>query len=152
MAKNDSPLPLPIVESTDQEVAAGAFPTGEPDPETPLGAAFIWWMALKDPVEYRNALDNLSINPSAWNGYQEAAEVIGHRSILTGVEDNPDDPAIKYIRFIEYAGENSGQVFEDAELDEFEVLTVVKPEGSNWWLIWGLSHNYFPPVSEIREG
>lgn len=153
MAENDFDLPLPIVESTDEKVLAGTFgsPDAEPDPRTPLGAAFLWWMALKDPVKYRKALNNLSTNPSAWNGYHEAASLIGHLSILSGVEDNPEDPDIKYVRFIDYGGDSSGQVFEDAEMRNFFVLTVVKPEESEWWLVWGLSDRYFPARDEVRD-
>ena len=153
MADNDSDLPLPIVEATDEEALTGTFgsPDAEPDPRTPLGAAFLWWLALKDPVKYRDALDALSTNPSAWNGYHEAADLIGHLSILSGVEDNAEDPDIKYIRFIDYAGTSSGQVFEDAEMRDFFTLTVVKPEGSAWWLVWGLSDSYFPARDEVRD-
>ena len=73
------------------------------------------------------------------------------RSILSGVEDNAEDPDIKYIRFIDYAGTSSGQVFEDAEMRDFFTLTVVKPEGSAWWLVWGLSDSYFPARDEVRD-
>lgn len=96
-------------------------------------------------------LDALSINPSAWNGYHEAADLIRHLSILSGVEDNPEDPHIKYVRFIAYAGQSSAQVLEDAEMRNFSVLTVVKPEGSPWWLVWGLSDSYFPAREEVGE-
>lgn len=152
MADNEFDLPLPIVEATDAEVFAGAFgsPDAKPDPRTPLGAAYFWWKALKDPVEYRRALDTLSANPSAWNGYHEAADLIGHLSILTGVEDNPENPDIKYIRFIDYAGTSSGQVFEDAEMRNFVALTVVKPNGWDRWVVWGLSDRYFPTQDEVH--
>lgn len=150
MANDD--LPLPIVESTNQDEHAKAFgsPDAEPDPRTPRGAAFLWWRALQDPVEYRNALDNLSIDPSAWNGYHQAADLIAHLSMLTGVEHNEEDPDIKYVRFISYGATSSGQVFEDAEMRDFFALTVVKPEESDWWLIWGLSDSYFPSRDEVR--
>lgn len=149
----DDDLPLPIVESTDQEALTEAFgsPDAEPDPYTPRGTAFLWWQALQDPVHYRNALDNLSTNPSAWNGYRQAADLIADLSMLTGVEDNEEDPDIKYVRFIHYEGASSGQVFEDAEMRDFFVLTVVKPEESDWWLVWGLSDSYFPSRDEVRD-
>ncbi|MEP7271788.1 MAG: cytochrome ubiquinol oxidase subunit I, partial [Acidobacteriota bacterium] len=37
----DAPIPLEIV--ADEDAMQAFFPDGDPTPETPLGAAFLWW-------------------------------------------------------------------------------------------------------------
>ncbi|MBV9822855.1 MAG: hypothetical protein JO144_11500 [Actinobacteria bacterium] len=141
---------LPIVTADSQAMWAQHFPDGTPTPLTPLGAALLWWQALSDPVEYRNALENLSLNPGAWGDYSEAADHISHLSILTEpirVQDEPD--GIAGIKFIEFGGEAVGQVFEEAELHDVWIVTVVKPTGQDWWRVWGLSHNHQPTADEV---
>lgn len=136
--------PLVMVQSS-AEVALGcAFPDGQSGPESPLGTAMIWWEGLEDPVEYRNALEQLSLDPSVWGDYTAAAEAIADRSITTVVEPCLGDDDIKYVKFIEFAGEEAAKVLESAPIDDVYVVTVVKPSESEWWLVWGLSHNCFP--------
>jgi hypothetical protein len=98
----------------------------------------------------QNALEQLSLDPSVWGDYSEAAEAIADRSITTVVETCLEDDDIKYVKFIEFAGEEAAMVLESAPIDDVYVVTLVKPPGSEWWLVWGLSQNYFPPASEIR--
>lgn len=150
MTNTDDSLPLPIVETGSLDVPAGLFEAGEPTPYTPLGTVFLWCNALDDVSRNRTALDTLSCDPAAWGDYSEAASLIDHLSLLTDVHDCPEDEAIKYIRFIEYAGETNGQAIEDAALDEFLAITVVNPEGQPYWLVWGISENRFPSRSEVR--
>lgn len=142
-------MPLPIVEASGEEVWLKHTNDGDPDPTTPWGAACLWWQGLDDPAEYRHALDQLSNNPAAWGDYTEAASLIAHLSILTKVEDNPDRADIKYVRFIDFSGAEAGRVFEAAPLHDVWVVTVVGPDSGGWWRVWGLSHNYFPPASQV---
>lgn len=142
--------PLVMVQSSGEAALGRAFLDGKSGPESPLGTAMIWWQGLEDPVEYRSALEQLSLDPSVWGDYSEAAEAIADRSITTVVEPCLEDDDIKYVKFIEFAGEEAAMVLESAPIDDVYVVTLVKPPGSDWWLVWGLSHNYFPPVSEIR--
>lgn len=143
--------PLVMVQSSAEAALGRAFPDGDSGPESPLGTAMIWWQGLEDPVEYRNALEQLSLDPSVWGDYAEAAEAIAGRSITTVIEPCDGDDAIKYVKFIEFAGEEAAMVLESAPIDDVYIVTVVKPPESDWWLVWGLSHNYFPPVSEVRS-
>ncbi len=146
----DPHMPLPIEDKPGDEVwNAHTDANGDPDPTTPWGAACLWWQGLSNPVEYRHALDELSLNPQVWNGYDQAAGFIGSLSILSKVEDNADQENIKYVRFIEFGGEEAGQVFADAPTSELWVVTVVKPEGDDWWRVWGLSHNHFPTTAQV---
>ena len=146
-----SALPLPIVEASGQEVWDKNTVDGDPDPTTPFGIACLFWQGLADPVEYRPALETMSLNPAAWGDYTQAATMIGDLSILTGTVFNEDreERDIAYIRFIEFGGEEAGLVFEDAAMPEFYALTVVKVPGDEWWRVWGLSENYLPGVDEI---
>jgi hypothetical protein len=148
--EDDDQMPLPIVQADGDEVWAKNTKDGDPDPETPFGAALVWWQGLDDPREYRYALEVMSLDPTVWGDYTEAAARIAHLSILTGVQGNADRDDIKYIRFIDYSGSDVGQVFEDVEmLGRFFVVTMVKPEGEAWWRAWGLSDSYFPSTAEI---
>lgn len=142
-------MPLALVQTSGDEALARAFPDGEATPETPLGTAMLWWQALGDVVKYRSALEQLSLDPTLWGDYKLAAAAIADRSITTFVEPCPNDEAIKYVKYIEFAGEEAAQAVEDVPLDDLLVLTLVKPEESDWWLVWGLTHNRFPPASEI---
>lgn len=142
--------PAALVQSSGDEALTRAFPDGIATPEMPLGTAMLWWQALEDVVEYRNALDRLSLDQKLWGDYTVPAAAIANRSITTFVEPCPDDEAIKYVKFIEFAGDEAAQAVEDIPLDDLFVLTLVKPDDSDWWLVWGLTHNRFPPASEIR--
>lgn len=154
MNETPDPLPLPIVQSSrdPEDVARELFKEtgGEPTPDTPLGTAWLWHVALSDTDYYRTALDALALNPSAWGNYRQVADLIAELAIMTFVEDCEDDPDIKYVKFIDYSGNGYGQAFEDGTLDDFFALTVVRPNAPGPWLVWGLTHNGFPPASEIR--
>ena len=149
-AEDTAELPLALVQSSGDAALASAFPDGEPTPETPLGTAMLWWLGLADVDEYRNALERLSLDPSLWGDYKLPAAAIADRSITTVVEPCPGDEAIKHVKFIEFAGDDAAVAVADAPLTDVFVLTLVKPADSDWWLVWGLSHNRFPPATEIR--
>lgn len=149
MNKDYESIPLPIVETGSLDIPPGVFETGEPTPYTPLGTAFLWYTALGDADHYRTALDVLSLDPGAWGDYSEAASLVGNLSWLTNVHDCPENETIKYIRLIDYAGETNGQVIEDAHINEYWAITVVKPEGQPYWFVWGISQNRLPSSSEV---
>lgn len=155
MTNQDELPPLPIVQADDFDVERDAFGDREPDPTTPLGTAFLWWKCLADPEHYRTALTRLSYAPADWGDYAQAADILRGLSMLTGIEDNPDDPIIKYARFIDYSGEGHGLVFEDGGMSDFKSLTLIKPidafrNPENWWLVWGMSDSYYPSRREVR--
>ncbi|MGI8755378.1 MAG: type II toxin-antitoxin system death-on-curing family toxin [Acidimicrobiales bacterium] len=149
-AEGSETAPLVLVQSSGEAAFAKAFPDGNSGPETPLGAAILWWQGLADPVEYRPALATLSYDPSVWGDYSEAAEAIADRSVTTIVEPCPDDENIRYVKFIEYAGDEAAIVLEAAPVNDLYVVTLVKPPGSDLWLVWGLSHNHFPTAAYVH--
>lgn len=150
--ENKDSFPLPLVQVPTEDVLKKAFAStgGKPTPFTPLGTAYLWWTALRDVDHYQTALRTLSLAPADWGDYKEAAALLADRAIMTFVVENPEDPAIRYVKFMEMAWEGSAQAIDDAEVDELFILTVVKPDESDYWLVWGLSHNHVPPQSEIR--
>lgn len=148
MADNDD-MPLPIVAVSGDEAMGRNTENGEPDPTTPFGAALLWWQGLADPVEFRHALEVMSFNPAAWGDYTQAAELLNHLSIMTGVEPNAERDEIAYIKFVQFDGDEAGQLFEEAPIYDFMVVTLVKPPGDNWWRVWGLSDSYFPSTAEV---
>lgn len=144
-------LPLPLEEISAESVTVFSETGGTATPETPLGAAFLWWCALSDPEEYREALEQLSYNPPVWGDYSEAAAAIAHRSITTVVEANLDREDIRYVKFIDYEGDGPARLFADAPLTDVWFATVVQPQGSDWWLVWGLNHNHMPTTEEVTR-
>lgn len=150
MENNHRNPPLPIVETGSLEFPTHLFEEGEPTPYTPFGTAVLWHIALGDVEHNRNALDALSLHPEVWGDYAEASSLLRDMSLLSNVVDNPEDDCIKYVRFIDYAGKTNGQAFESAELDSYRSLTVVNPEGSPCWFVWGISDDGYHSREQVR--
>jgi len=146
---DDLDLPLPIVAVSGDEAMARHTVNGNPDPTTPFGAALVWWQGVDDPVMYRHALEVMSYNPAAWGDYTEAAEILNGLSIMTGVVFNEDRDDIAYIKFIDFGGDEAGQVFEEAPIHDFKAVTLVKLPSDGWWRVWGLSDSYLPSAAEV---
>lgn len=139
--------PLPIAQTEDDSALRADFPEG-PTPETPVGAAMIWWLSLEDTSLNRSVLEYLSADPADWGDYTEPAQALRGLSILQNPIESPDRPGdLAYVKFIELAGDSGAQAFDDAELQDFWILTMVK--GADRWLVWGMSHNVVPPASQV---
>lgn len=145
----EAPLPLEIVSS--EQAMEGFFPHGNPDPETPLGAAFLWWQALLDREMYPVALGRLSYNPADWGDYRSTFDGLDGWAMMQNVhycEDAPDE--IAYVKFTPDTG-FSMRAFAGAPLQQVQILTLVScPAG--WWRVWGISENYFPSARRVKRG
>jgi predicted nucleic acid-binding protein len=142
----DQPLPLQV--AADEEMAQAFFPDGEPTPAEPLGAAMLWWTALLRKDELSTALQNLTLNPSDWGDYEEAAELLRGTGLMQFVERCPGADDIGYVKFMPNVDQTM-VAFGPALLKQVVILTMVLcPDG--WWRAWGLSENYFPKPEEIR--
>jgi hypothetical protein len=152
MNNDNNALPLPLVQVSTEHLMSEAFAStgGQPDPSTPLGTAFLWWTGLQEREQYQTALQTLSLNPGVWGDYEEAADILADRSLMSFLVDNPDDSAIKYAKFMRLAGDKSAQAVEDTVVDDVAILTLVKPDDSEWWLVWGLSEDHIPTTKEVR--
>lgn len=142
-------VPLPIAQSSLDEARASSFAADLADPATPLGAASLWRSALEDTKRNLVALRTLSANPTAWGDYSEIAAILSDMSIMTVVQDCPDDDDIKYVKFVHFAGE-VGVAFADAPLNDFWAVTMVRVPGPLTWKVWGLSRNRFPSSAQVR--
>lgn len=140
-------MPLPMEIASADEAFAAFFPDGEPEPDTPLGAAFLWWKGLLDQEQYAVALARLTWAPEAWDYRQTAAHLDGWSMMqrVYACDDAPDQ--IAYVRFMRDSG-HVMRAFADAPLDEMYVLTVVLCE-DGWWRVWGYSKDYFPPADQV---
>jgi hypothetical protein len=145
--EDDEPeMPLPLIQADGTEALEATVPGG-PSPDTPIGAAMLWWMGLQDRDHYRVVLDGLSANPTVWGDYSEPAEKLAHLGIAQHPIESPDRPRdLAYVKFLEIAGE-SVQAVGDIELQNVWILTMVR-SGSRW-LVWGMSLDYCPPASEV---
>lgn len=152
MNHDNNALPLPLVQVSTEQLMSEMFAStgGEPTPTTPLGTAFLWWLGLQEREQSQAALKNFSFKPAIWGDYAEAADILADRSLMSFLVDNPDDSSIKYAKFMRLAGDKSAQAVDDALVDDVAILTLVKPDDSDWWLVWGLSENYIPTTKEIR--
>lgn len=144
----DTPLPLEIVDS--DLAAAAFFPDGPPTPTTPRGAAFLWWSALlhRDEPGEDEVLRYLSYNPRDWGDFTSIAAQLQGWAMMQYVEPcagSPDN--IAYAKFIPDPG-HSMRSFADAPLPDVQILTVVK-QPNGLWQAWGLSHNYYPPATQV---
>jgi hypothetical protein len=148
---DDLPMPLPLEIVSDEDAANAFFPSGGPDPTTPIGCAFLWWKALLQLDEYRTAIENLSINPDDWDGYQGAKEDLNEWALMQNIVKSPDAPEkLAYAKFMQDTGW-SMKAFDDAALDDYYILTMALcPDG--WWRVWGLSRKYTPPASQVFTG
>lgn len=137
MNHDNNALPLPLVQVSTEQLMSEAFAStgGETAPSTPLGTAFLWWQGLQDTEYYQTDLKQLSLNPRVWGNFQEAAKVLADRSLMSFPLDNSEDSSIKYARFMRLAGDKSAQAVDDALVDDVAILTLVKPEDSEWWLV-----------------
>ncbi len=145
-----APLPLEIV--SDEEAVSAFFPGGgRPDPTTPLGSAYMWWLALLDANEYRTALESLSYNPDDWGDYASVAAELDGWSMMQNVHYSPNAPEkIAYVKFMP-GDEWSMRAFGEAPLESAQILTIVNcPDG--WWRVWGVSKNYFPSANRVIHG
>lgn len=145
-----APLPLEIVSG---EAAQEAFFPGDagPDPTTPLGAAFLWYLAIRDADENRGALEQLTYNPADWNGYASIAASLEGWAMMQNIHYNEEDPDnIAYARFMPDTGW-SMRAFADVPLSEVKILTLVRCPDS-WWRVWGISTNYIPSANRINHG
>lgn len=140
-------LPLPIVQTSAEEVWNEIFPEGDPGPIDPLSAAMLWQQALEDPVENRPALDILTLNPQVWE-YREVAELMRELSVATKVIAT-SDPKIKHVKFFSYAGSEAGRATEAAALQDVHIVTLCWPPEALCWQVWGLSHNWIPQPADI---
>jgi len=147
---DDLPTPLPLVIAPDDETHAAFFGDGEATPETPIGAAFLWWSALLNLDEFRTALERLSYNPADWDYPTTQAHLSGWALASGLIERDEPHPQIAAAKFIRDTGW-SMQAFDDAPLDEVVVLTVVLcPDG--WWRVWGMSKNHVPSNNRVLHG
>lgn len=149
-----APVPLPAaLEIVDEQDAREAlFPDGNgPNPYTPLGAAVLWYAALQSMDMQRGALEELTYDPSDWDGFTSAKTSLENWALMQNTHFNKDDPDnIAYIRFMPDAGWNM-RAFAEVSLPEVRILTLVKcPD--RWWRVWGISTNYQPSANRVRHG
>ncbi|MDQ2755220.1 MAG: hypothetical protein M3Y71_01440 [Actinomycetota bacterium] len=145
----DLVIPLPMVGVSQAEVESAPFAAALGSPDNPLGCANLWWTALQDRSTNWNALNYLVLHPDLWGDFSQAETALAHLSLMSVVEECPDDADIRYVKFIEYSGDLAAQAFEQAELHEYYVVTVLQVTHGEW-KVWGISHNRFPPRDEVR--
>lgn len=142
----ESPLPLEIVPGDDAMRAF--FPDGEPTPEAPLGAAFLWWKALLDIDRYEAALENLSANPDDWGDYRAIFAMLNGWAMMQYVDYCADAPdLIAYVKFMPDPG-HAMRAFGPAPLPHVKVLTLVQCR-DGLWRAWGLSENHYPTAERV---
>ncbi len=99
--------PLPMEMRSGDEALEAFFPGGEPAPQEPLGAAFIWWEALRGRTEFLDVLHALTFDPPLWGDYNQAEKILRDHGMMQFVERCPGDDDIAYVKFmpnVEHAG------------------------------------------------
>lgn len=140
--------PLPIEMRTGDEAFGAFFPDGEPRPDEPRGAAFLWWQALIGRAELRDVLHALTIDPSLWGDYNEAEEILRGHGMMQFVERCPGDDDIAYIKFMPET-EHAAVAFATMPIYDAKILTLLNG-ADRIWRVWGLSPSRFPTADEVR--
>ena len=145
--RTEAAAPLPLVHAAADDALAATYPDGEALPETPVGAATLWWLALRDPDHYRTALAQLSADASVWGDFLKARETLRGLSIMQHPIYSDERPGeLAHVKFID-TGDTTAQAFDDAPLDDVWILTLIKV--GDWWRVWGLSHNHLPLAGDV---
>lgn len=145
-------LPLPLVEVDDDEMEQHfreKFGDEGPTPGTPLGVAMLFWLALQDPTEYRPALDYLVYNPADWGDCSAVAQDLVPLSIAENVMNSTDDQ-VKHVKFIPYGGERSAVALTETLVPDAAIVTVVRPQVSGDWKVWGFTKGWVPTGRQVR--
>jgi hypothetical protein len=140
--------PLPLEMRSGDEAFEAFFQEGQPTPNLPLGAAFIWWQALTDTAEFLDVLRALTVDPRLWGDYNQAEEMLRGHAIMQFVERCPGDDDIAYVKFMPKA-ERTAVAFAAMPIYDAKILTLVRsPDGV--WRAWGLGESRFPSAAEVR--
>jgi hypothetical protein len=143
-----APTPLPLVIVGDDEALAAMFPGGDPDPFTPLGAAYLWLVALRAIDEFRPTLETLSVNPAAWHGYSAIVETLNGWYLTQNIVYSVEAPdQLAFAKLIPGSG-SSMRAFGDAPLTEVRFLTMVR-QSDRWWRVWGLTDGWTPSAADV---
>ncbi|WP_193044365.1 hypothetical protein [Mycolicibacterium baixiangningiae] len=140
--------PLPIEIRTGDEAFGAFFPDGEPTPDEPRGAAFIWWEALRGKAEFLDVLHALTLDPSLWDDYNQAEEILRDHGMMQFPERCPGDDDIAYIKFMPNA-EHAAVAFATTPIYDAKILTLLRC-ADGIWRVWGLSPSRFPSADEVR--
>ena len=146
----DTGGPLPLMKASPEESMEALFPSGEPNPSAPLGAAFLWWTALLDRAEFLTALHNLTFHPPAWGDFEEPLARLAGCGLMQFVVLCPDDDTIAYVKFMPNAN-YAMRAVDEVPLEQVYILTMVLCH-DGFWRAWGLSENYFPTAAEVKPG
>jgi len=80
----------------------------------------------------------------------EVWDVLGGLSLMRHPILSAASPdRIGHVKFID-TGNISGQVFGDAPLDDFRILTLVKND-DGWWQAWKISQNLIPSDGDVAH-
>lgn len=135
MASVTGDLPAPIEQASDEDALEAMFgPGGLPDPATPLGAAYLWYVFLSN-LDDPTSLEQVKIrsyNPAAWD-YPSTAAAIKGWSLMQNVDFATDDPDIAYVKLLR--GDVSGQAFASWKIphEDLQHLTLVR---DGQWYVW----------------
>lgn len=141
--------PLPMEMRSGDEALEAFFPEGEPTPDEPLGAAFIWWEALRGKVEFLDVLHALTFDPPLWGDYSQADEMLRGHGMMQFVERCPGDDDIAYVKFMPNA-EHAAVAFAAMPIYDAKILTLLR-SADGVWRAWGLSVSRFPSAAEVRR-
>lgn len=143
---------LPLRPVSAAAADAGMFPDGDPTDETPLGAAYLWFVAVQnlDIPEAREDVRVLSYNPKDWGDYRSVARGLKGWSLMQNIEYPDGDATIAYARLLHIG--YPAQAYGDAPIapKDLQYLTLVAVDGRRW-RVWGISPgDYRPPPSHVN--
>ncbi len=143
-------MPLPLEARSDKDALDAFFPNGEPDLTTPLGVAYLWWLALDDIDTYANALKILTYDPDTWHDFTTAQRAFAGRSLAQNVHPYSEAPEhAVFVKFIP-GMETSVQAFGPAPFTDVLFLSLLYDDASGW-KVWGFNEGRPLAYSEIIQ-
>lgn len=149
---NDTPLPL--AQATEAEAVQGMFGAGGPSPDDPLGAAYLWFQAVRH-LDEPGALGDaqaLSADETVWGDFRDIARRLKGWSIMQKVEYAHGEPHIAYVKLlhVDFAAQSFGSA--PIPLDDLQWLTLIAGDPYGWF-VWSISSgDYRPSPNRIRFG
>lgn len=135
---------FPAVAVTDDALLSVTFPMGGPTPSTPLGAAMLWFSALRDRDELVVALRRLTVETSRLSDqFDRVAAILDGYTLATWVHDHHQRADLAYVKLIPDIG-HSARLFADAEIPNGRVLELHRGD-DGWWRAHALHVDTWPP-------
>ncbi len=137
--------PLPIEAVDEGQVLRAFFPDADPDETTPLGAAYLWFVAVNGGLW--NAAAYFSDDTADWDYPQVATALVGWSMAQHPIPSQDEPTVIVHFKLLPI--DTAGKAFGDALLQDFMIITTVQV-APQCWRVWGVTRGRVPSAGAVR--